>query len=150
MVSDLMDLDTKSWNLDLINCIFLPFEAENIGGIPLKNWFPDDKQIWVVHIKLVQFVFAGEKLVEFVFEGNSLILVQEAPTFIARLIYGVQGASYEFQSVRFSHVRRKGKVPAHLLVKHALGNDDFSLWIEESSSILEQALLLDVFVTFIS
>lgn len=76
MVSDLMDLDTKSWNLDLINCIFLPFEAENIGGIPLKNWFPDDKQIWVVHIKLVQFVFAGEKLVEFVFEGNSLILVQ--------------------------------------------------------------------------
>ena len=46
MVDDLIDLGNKSWNLNLINNSFLPFEAEVIGGIPLSNRLPEDKQIW--------------------------------------------------------------------------------------------------------
>ena len=46
MVDDLIDLGNKSWNLNLINNSFLPFEAEIIGGIPLSNRLPEDKQIW--------------------------------------------------------------------------------------------------------
>lgn len=46
MVDDFIDLENKSWNLNLINSSFLPLEAEIIGGIPLRNWLLEDKQIW--------------------------------------------------------------------------------------------------------
>lgn len=46
MVDDIIDLENKSWNLNLINSSFLPLEAEIIGGIPLSNWLLEDKQIW--------------------------------------------------------------------------------------------------------
>lgn len=46
MVSHLIDYDNICWNVDLLNRIFLPFEAENICGLPLSNRFPDDKLIW--------------------------------------------------------------------------------------------------------
>ena len=45
MVSDLIDVD-KSWDLDILNQVFLPFEVEIIEGIPLSNRMPVDKQIW--------------------------------------------------------------------------------------------------------
>lgn len=46
MVDDFIDLENKSWNLNLINSSFLPLEAEIIGGIPLRNWLLEDKKIW--------------------------------------------------------------------------------------------------------
>uniref|UniRef100_A0A7N2LTU8 Reverse transcriptase zinc-binding domain-containing protein n=2 Tax=Quercus lobata TaxID=97700 RepID=A0A7N2LTU8_QUELO len=46
MVSHLIDYDNNCWNVDLLIRIFLPFEAENICGLPLSNRFPDDKLIW--------------------------------------------------------------------------------------------------------
>ncbi|KAL0017569.1 hypothetical protein SO802_004638 [Lithocarpus litseifolius] len=45
MVSHLVDYDNYCWNVDLLKRIFLPFEAENICGLPLSNRFPDDKLI---------------------------------------------------------------------------------------------------------
>lgn len=46
LVSDLIDVDRKSWTMDLLKQVFLPFEVENIGRIPLSIWLPEDKQIW--------------------------------------------------------------------------------------------------------
>ncbi|XP_075669956.1 uncharacterized protein LOC142639698 [Castanea sativa] len=46
MVSDLIDVEDKGWNFSLLKCIFLPFGAKIIGGIPLSTRLPDDKQIW--------------------------------------------------------------------------------------------------------
>ena len=46
MVDDLIDLENKSWNLNLINSSFLPLETEIIGGIPLSDRLHEDKQIW--------------------------------------------------------------------------------------------------------
>ena len=45
MVSDLIDVKDKGWNFSLLKCIFLPFEAEIIGGIPLSTRLLEDKQI---------------------------------------------------------------------------------------------------------
>ena len=36
----------------------------------------------------------------------------------------------------------------HLLAKHALGIEDFSVWIEETPCFIEQALLHDVTIAF--
>ncbi|KAK9991019.1 hypothetical protein SO802_026004 [Lithocarpus litseifolius] len=46
MVSDLIDVEKKSWDVDILNQVFLPFEVEIIEGIPLSNRLPVDKQIW--------------------------------------------------------------------------------------------------------
>ena len=46
MVSDLIGVEKKSWNLDILNQVFLPFEVEIIEGIPLSNHMPVDKKIW--------------------------------------------------------------------------------------------------------
>ncbi|XP_030948883.1 uncharacterized protein LOC115972764 [Quercus lobata] len=56
---------------------------------------------------------------DFVLEGDSLNIVHalcgnsHATSMITTLIYWVQVASYEFQNVLFSHVRRNGNMPAH-------------------------------------
>ncbi|KAL0015802.1 hypothetical protein SO802_002871 [Lithocarpus litseifolius] len=46
MVSDLIDVEKKSWDVNILNQVFLPFEVEIIEGIPLSNRLPVDKQIW--------------------------------------------------------------------------------------------------------
>ena len=56
----------------------------------------------------------------------------------------------EFLGVEFSHVRRQGNRPAHLLAKHASDVADFTAWIEENPCFLEQALIHDVLSSFSS
>ena len=50
----------------------------------------------------------------------------------------------EFRRIEFSHVKRMGNRPAHLLANYAIGIDDFHVWMEENSCFLEQALSRDV------
>lgn len=45
-VSRLIDIDTKSWNADLVRQTFLPFEAEEILNIPLSSHMADDILSW--------------------------------------------------------------------------------------------------------
>ena len=91
---------------------------------------------------------------DFVLEGDSLNIVHalsgnsHATSTIAALIYGMLVTSFEFRNVLFSHVHRNDNVPAHQLVKHALGNLDFSIWIEDSPCFLVQTLLHDVSTAF--
>ena len=54
--------------------------------------------------------------------------------------------SHSFRCVDFSHVGRNGNRLAHLLVKHALGITDLSVWVEEIPHFLEQALNQDIIV----
>ena len=63
---------------------------------------------------------------------------------MATIIYSSLSVSREFRHVEFSHVRRQGNKPAHLLAKYAQGIDDFSVWLEEGPCLIIQALLQDV------
>ena len=45
-VCDFIDAENRCWNLNLLHRTFLPFEAEEIAGIPLSVRLPDDKQVW--------------------------------------------------------------------------------------------------------
>lgn len=47
--------------------------------------------------------------------------------------------------VDFSHIKREGNSPAHLLVKYDLGIDDYETWMEASPCFLEQTLIHGVF-----
>ena len=73
-----------------------------------------------------------------VLEGDSLILINalcgtsSPPASVEPIAMGVLDLCREFRSIAFSHVRRQGNEPAHILAKHASSVADFISWIEES------------------
>ncbi|XP_075669860.1 uncharacterized protein LOC142639587 [Castanea sativa] len=87
---------------------------------------------------------------EFILEGESTIVykalceVSSPPVAVEPLIEGMYTLCSDFRRVEFSHVRRQGNRPAHLLAKHAQNIVDFSVWIEEHPCFIEQALIYDV------
>ena len=106
-----------------------------------------------VEAKAVEFglKFAKDMLIQdFILEGDSLILmnalneISPPPSLVVAVVYGSLSAFYGFRQVEFSHVRRQGNRPTHLLAKHALDNSEFAVWIEENPCFLEQTLLHDV------
>ena len=106
-----------------------------------------------VEAKAVEFglKFAKDMLIQdFILEGDSLILmnalneISPPPSLVAAVVYGSLSTFYGFRQVEFSHVRRQGNRPTHLLAKHALDISEFAVWIEENPCFLEQTLLHDV------
>ena len=46
MVSDLIDADRRSCDVDKVRSSLLPYEAELVLGIPISYSLPDDSVIW--------------------------------------------------------------------------------------------------------
>ena len=46
MVSDLIDVDRRSWDTVKVRNTFIPHEAELVLGIPVSFSLPDDSVIW--------------------------------------------------------------------------------------------------------
>ena len=76
---------------------------------------------------------------------RALTGLSNPPLSVEPLIAGMLTLCKEFRQVEFSHVRRQGNKPAHLLAKHAQSIVDFTTWIEENPYFIEQALIHDVF-----
>ena len=134
-----------------IGIIIRDSDGSVIGACSKKIHFPLGAM--EVEAKAVEFRlhFAKDLLIQdFILEGDSLVLfnalskISSPPSSIAAMICGSVSISHEFCHVVFSHVRRQGNCPTHLLTKHALGIGDFSVWIEEVPCFLQQALLKDV------
>ena len=86
-----------------------------------------------------------------ILEGDSLVIynalceVSLPPSSVASIVDRMRDLCKVFRRrLQFSHVKRKGNRPAHLLAKYAGGIDDFIVWIEENPCFLEQALSHDV------
>ena len=95
--------------------------------------------------------FAKDMLIhDFILEGDSLLLVNALneisppPSAVAAIVYSSLSALKDFRKVEISHVKRAGNRPAHLLAKYAKNINDFNVWVEESPSLIDQALLQDV------
>ncbi|XP_023914729.2 uncharacterized protein LOC112026278 [Quercus suber] len=89
-------------------------------------------------------------LQEVALEGDSLSLISALygtappPASVEPIVMGVWDLCREFRRIAFSHVRRQGNKPAHLLAKHASCVADYICWIEEEPCCIEQALIHDV------
>ena len=83
-------------------------------------------------------------------EGDSLVVYNamcghsSPPSSVASVIPGVLGFCGLFRQVDFSHIRRQGNRPTHLLAKHTIGIVDYVTWMEETPYFLMQALTYDV------
>ena len=85
-----------------------------------------------------------------ILEGDSLVIYNALcefsipPSLVASIVDGMRDLCKVFRRLQFSHVKRKGNRPTHLLAKYAGGIDDFIVWMDENHCFLDQALSHDV------
>nr|POE53705.1 hypothetical protein CFP56_36866 [Quercus suber] len=87
-----------------------------------------------------------------VLEGDSLTISNAlkrstlSPTSVATVVEGIHELGAEIGVVNFSHVRRTGNKPAHILARQAQNLVNDIIWIEEIPCCIQQAIIQDVFV----
>ena len=88
-----------------------------------------------------------------VLEGDSLIIsnalnnVVQSPTSVTAIVEGIHVLSPDVGIVGYSHVRRTGNKPAHILARQALSFVNDVIWIEEIPCCIQQTLIHDVLVS---
>ena len=89
---------------------------------------------------------------EVVFEGDLLIICKAlqgegvAPSSIQNVLDGTLELTTGFRNFSFSHVKRQGNVPAHLLAQYVEKLEDYVVWLEECPSFLEHMCAHDMSV----
>ena len=83
------------------------------------------------------------------FETNSLEIynavhgLASSPSSVANVLVGLIKQASSFRQWKFSHTKRQGNVPAHILAQHAKFVEDHVAWLEECPSILEHVCAHD-------
>lgn len=87
------------------------------------------------------------------FEGDSLEiynaihgLTVAAPS-AQTVIIGLLKRAQDFRTFSFSHTKRLGNTPAHVLAQYAVNVEDFVVWLEECPGCIECACMHDVLPT---
>ena len=69
-----------------------------------------------------------------------------APPAVANVLEDIFLQLQSFRSFLFSHSKREGNKPTHLLAQHAKFVYDFEAWVEETPRFLEAVVAFDVVV----
>ena len=97
------------------------------------------------------FSLGGVGVRDVTFEGDSLSIcnalqgVGEASSSDQNIVSGMLNLAQAFRTFAFSHTKRQGNVPAHLLAQHAASVENYVAWLEECPSHIEHACAHDVF-----
>ncbi|KAK9988783.1 hypothetical protein SO802_029022 [Lithocarpus litseifolius] len=84
------------------------------------------------------------------FEGDSLSVynalkgVGEVSSTAQNIVYGLSHLVRNFRTFAFSHTKRQGNIPAHVLAQHAMGVESYVAWLEECPSCIESACAHDI------
>ena len=96
--------------------------------------------LFVGDVGIQEIIFEGDSLQVYNFlKGGSLV-----PPAVANVLEGILYHLQAFRSFDFSHIKRVGNRPVHLLAHYAKSVVDFEAWVEETPSFLEGALASDV------
>ncbi|XP_075663101.1 uncharacterized protein LOC142632611 [Castanea sativa] len=85
-----------------------------------------------------------------VFEGDALSIcnalrgVGEVLTFVQNVVASMSQRVKAFRKYAFSHTKRQGNIPAHLLTHHTRSVESYVAWLEECPSIIEHACAHDI------
>ena len=88
------------------------------------------------------------------FEGDALSIcnalrgVGEVSTSVQNIIVGMSHLVKAFRTYAFSHTKRQGNIPAHLLAQHARSVVSYIAWLEECPSLVEHACAHDIISFF--
>ena len=78
--------------------------------------------------------------------SNALEGILVPLTSVATIVEGIRALGFEIDVVNFSHVRRPGNRPIHILARQALSFVNDVIWIEEIPQCIQQGLIQDVIV----
>ena len=79
---------------------------------------------------------------------NILIGISMAPASIETITESILAQVDRFRFVSFTHVKRDGNRPAHILTQFAKQVGDFVVWLEETPNLIEDACSEDVSCNF--
>ena len=111
-----------------------------LGALEVEAKAAEARISFARDIGIADFTMEGDSLVVY----NSLSGQSDPPSSVAHVISSILGMYGIGLRIDFSHIRRQGNSPAHLLAKYASNLDDYMTWMEENPCFLEQALLHDV------
>ena len=77
--------------------------------------------------------------------SNALKRVTKPPISVAAIVEGIHALGSDIGVVSYSHVRRIGNQPTHILARKAQSLANDVIWIEETPCCIQQALIQDVF-----
>ena len=77
---------------------------------------------------------------------SALLGSSEPPVSIATIFEGIHQKLQDFRQVQFSHVKRQGNRPAHILAQYSKNIISNVTWIKENPSMVEFVLAYDVLV----
>ncbi|XP_075665350.1 uncharacterized protein LOC142635016 [Castanea sativa] len=130
-----------------INVDSAVFGAQKSVGVVVRD---DEGRVMGACCKQIRTPMGAVEAKAKAFERGTLILVNalnetsSSPSAVAVIMSSSLSAFKDFCWVDVSDVKRSGNWPAHLLAKYAIGISDFAVWVEESPSFIDQALLQDV------
>ena len=78
--------------------------------------------------------------------SNALKGILVPPTSVAAIVEGIRALDFEIDVVNFSHVRKLGNRPVHILARPALRFVNDVIWIEEIPCLIQQGFIQDVIV----
>ena len=76
-------------------------------------------------------------------EAAVLFARHSFPPAVANVLEGIRFHLQFFRSFAFSHVKRAGNKPAHLLAQHAKFVSSYEVWVEETPNFLETVIASD-------
>lgn len=85
-----------------------------------------------------------------IFEGDSLIIcnaihgLTETVPSVQNVVTGILKCAQDFRTFDFSHTKRQGNTPAHILAQNAVNVNDLVVWLEESPTCIQHACMHDV------
>ncbi|XP_075651311.1 uncharacterized protein LOC142621828 [Castanea sativa] len=114
----------------------LPFP---LGPLEAEAKAMDEAAFFAVDIGIRDALFESDS------QAVYLTLTGTTPTHasIANIIASNHHKMHEFRTFNFSHVKRQGNRPAHLLASFAKGVDSYVTWLEETASFIESSTLHD-------
>ena len=65
-------------------------------------------------------------------------------TSVQNLVVGMSQCVKAFRNYAFSHTKRQGNIPTHLLAHHARSIESYVAWLEECPSLIEHACAHDI------
>ena len=84
------------------------------------------------------------------FEGDSLSIcntlrgVSKVSSSVQNIVFRLSHLVRNFRSYAFSHTKRQGNIPAHLLAEHASGVESYIAWLKEYPRLIEHACARDI------
>ena len=65
------------------------------------------------------------------------------PSLVVNVVTGILKQASFFRKWKFTHTKRQGNVPAHVLAQHAKNVEDYLAWVEECPSVVEHVCAQD-------